>query len=48
VYRDAWTHERALELLRGGVRRQFDGRCLAALESVLAGERPAGRLSIAV
>ena len=39
VYRDAWTQERALGLLREGAGDLFDGRCIAALERILAGER---------
>ena len=36
VYRDAWTHERALHLLREETGAAFDPRCVAALERVLA------------
>jgi HD-GYP domain-containing protein (c-di-GMP phosphodiesterase class II) len=36
VYRSAWTHERALELLREETGTAFDGACVAALESVVA------------
>ena len=39
VYRDAWTQERALGLLRDGAGELFDPRCVAALERVLAAER---------
>jgi HD-GYP domain-containing protein (c-di-GMP phosphodiesterase class II) len=36
VYRDAWSHEQAFELLRGQAGSAFDARCVAALERVLA------------
>jgi hypothetical protein len=36
VYRPAWSHQKALALLRGDTRTAFDGRCVAALEHVLA------------
>ena len=39
VYREAWSHERALALLRQQTGRAFDARCTAALERVLARER---------
>jgi HD domain len=39
VYRDAWTHERAIALLREQTGEVFDHRCVAALERVLARER---------
>lgn len=35
VYRDAWSQERALGLLREGAGALFDPRCVAALERVL-------------
>jgi HD-GYP domain-containing protein (c-di-GMP phosphodiesterase class II) len=38
VYRDAWTHERALELLRAEAGAAFDRRCVDALARVLADE----------
>ena len=38
VYRDAWTHLQAMELLRNES-EGFDQRCVVALERVLAGER---------
>ena len=41
VYREAWTHERALAHLRAGTGTRFDGRCVEALERVLARERDA-------
>jgi HD-GYP domain-containing protein (c-di-GMP phosphodiesterase class II) len=40
VYREAWTPERALGLLRKEAGTAFDARCLAALERVLAGDSP--------
>jgi len=39
VYRGAWTHERAIAFLRERSGREFDGRCVQALERVLARER---------
>jgi putative nucleotidyltransferase with HDIG domain len=39
VYREAWSHERALEHLQEGAGRLFDERCVDALERVLANER---------
>ena len=39
VYRDAWTQEAALELLREQSGTAFDPRCVAALEQVLEAER---------
>jgi HD domain-containing protein len=41
VYREAWTHERAIALLREETGSAFDPRCVAALERVLARERTA-------
>jgi putative nucleotidyltransferase with HDIG domain len=46
VYRGAWSHERALSLLREEAGRQFDERCVAALERVLRREQP--ELAVAV
>jgi putative nucleotidyltransferase with HDIG domain len=46
VYRGAWSHERALSLLREEAGRQFDERCVAALERVLRREQP--ELALAV
>jgi HD-GYP domain-containing protein (c-di-GMP phosphodiesterase class II) len=40
VYRPAWSHEDAMALLRSETGAAFDGRCVAALELVLAGEQP--------
>jgi len=39
VYREAWTHERAVALLRDESGTAFDPKCVAALERVLARER---------
>ncbi len=36
VYREAWSRERALELLRDDTGTAFDGPCVAALEAILA------------
>ena len=47
VYRGAWSHERALALLREGSGSTFDARCVDALERVLARERSAD-LAVAV
>jgi putative nucleotidyltransferase with HDIG domain len=43
VYRDAWTEEAALSLLRENAGTQFDAKCVHALEQVVRGqvERPA-------
>lgn len=38
VYREAWSHERAIALLREETGPAFDGRCVAAPESVLRRE----------
>jgi putative nucleotidyltransferase with HDIG domain len=46
VYRGAWSHERALALLREEAGRQFDERCVGALERVLHREQP--ELAVAV
>jgi HD-GYP domain-containing protein (c-di-GMP phosphodiesterase class II) len=39
VYRDAWTHDDAMALLRRETGTAFDERCVDALERVVAGER---------
>jgi HD domain len=39
VYRPAWTHAAAIELLRSELGTAFDARCVQALEQVLARER---------
>ena len=36
VYREAWTHDRAMELLRDGAGSLFDRRCVDAVDRVLA------------
>ena len=46
VYREAWSHERAVGLLRDAA--QFDQRCVDALERVVARERGAGSAGSAV
>jgi HD-GYP domain-containing protein (c-di-GMP phosphodiesterase class II) len=40
VYRPAWTHEQAMELLRRETGTAFDAKCVAALQRVIAGESP--------
>ena len=47
VYREAWTHEQAIALLRKETGEAFDHRCVTALERVLARERE-GELAVAV
>jgi HD-GYP domain-containing protein (c-di-GMP phosphodiesterase class II) len=47
VYREAWSHERALALLRDGSGAAFDAGCVDALARVLERERDAG-LALAV
>ena len=42
VYRNAWSQEDALELLRRESGREFDARCVAALERVLAQDQTIG------
>jgi putative nucleotidyltransferase with HDIG domain len=37
VYRDAWSHDQALDLLRAESGQSLDARCVAALERVLQG-----------
>jgi HD-GYP domain-containing protein (c-di-GMP phosphodiesterase class II) len=38
VYREAWTHERAVGLLHEESGTSFDAKCVAALERVLSRE----------
>jgi HD-GYP domain-containing protein (c-di-GMP phosphodiesterase class II) len=38
VYRDAWSHDDAMALLRREMGTAFDERCVVALERVIAGE----------
>jgi HD-GYP domain-containing protein (c-di-GMP phosphodiesterase class II) len=40
VYRNAWSHEAAIGLLRQETGSAFDERCVAALEAVLGREQP--------
>jgi hypothetical protein len=40
VYREAWTHERAIALLRDEAGIRLDARCVAALERVLGRDVP--------
>jgi putative nucleotidyltransferase with HDIG domain len=40
VYRDAWSHEAAIGLLRDQTGTAFDQRCVTALETVLGREQP--------
>ncbi len=47
VYREAWSHERAMKLLRDAAGEAFDARCIDALERVLGREQSAG-LAVAV
>ena len=47
VYREAWSHERAMALLRSSAETEFDTRCVDALERVLGDESSAG-LAVAV
>jgi hypothetical protein len=47
VYREAWSHEQAIALLRDQTGPAFDRRCVAALERVLAREHGGG-LAVAV
>ncbi len=42
VYRPAWPHEKAMALLREETGTAFDGRCVEALEKILANETGAG------
>lgn len=42
VYREAWSHERALALLREAAGTEFDPRCVEALARVLAREQGHG------
>jgi hypothetical protein len=47
VYRDAWSHEQAITLMREQTGTGFDQRCVSALERVLGRERSSG-LAVAV
>ncbi len=46
VYREAWTHERAVALLREESGTTFDPKCVAALERVLAAERAPAEVAV--
>jgi HD-GYP domain-containing protein (c-di-GMP phosphodiesterase class II) len=46
VYRDAFTHEQAIGILRDEAGTKLDRRCVAALERVLAGERAPEALAV--
>jgi HD-GYP domain-containing protein (c-di-GMP phosphodiesterase class II) len=46
VYREAWTHDRAVALLRSEAGTKLDERCVAALERVL--DRAAAPVAVAV
>jgi HD-GYP domain-containing protein (c-di-GMP phosphodiesterase class II) len=48
VYREAWTHDRAIELLREEAGVMFDARCVEALERVLAREGLTSAVAVAV
>jgi HD-GYP domain-containing protein (c-di-GMP phosphodiesterase class II) len=48
VYREAWTHERAIELLRDEAGTCFDAKCVEALERVLARSVAAAPVAVAV
>jgi HD-GYP domain-containing protein (c-di-GMP phosphodiesterase class II) len=43
VYRDAWSHDEAMALLRRETGSAFDERCVDALERVIERERPVER-----
>jgi hypothetical protein len=47
VYREAWSHEQAVALLRAGAGSVYDPRCVETLDQLLARERSEG-LDIAV
>ena len=46
VYRKAFTHEQAIEILRGDAGAKLDRRCIAALERVLARESAPAALAV--
>jgi HD-GYP domain-containing protein (c-di-GMP phosphodiesterase class II) len=48
VYREAWSHERALGLLRAESPTGFDSRCVEALERVLAPTGLTSPIAVAV
>src|SRR5207342_3052714 len=43
VYLEAWSHERALALLRSNAESEYGSRCVYALERVLGDEYAVGR-----
>jgi putative nucleotidyltransferase with HDIG domain len=48
VYREAWTHERSIALLRGETGTAFDARCVGALERVLDRQAELDPVAVAV
>ena len=48
VYREAWSYERAVGLLRKEAGTAFDARCVAALERVLLRDGADAPVAIAV
>jgi putative nucleotidyltransferase with HDIG domain len=46
VYREAWTHERAIALLHEEAGTKLDRRCVSALERVLTAERAPEALAV--
>jgi putative nucleotidyltransferase with HDIG domain len=48
VYREAWSHERAIGLLRAETGTAFDARCVEALEAVLARDVAWAPVAVAV
>jgi putative nucleotidyltransferase with HDIG domain len=48
VYREAWSHERAIALLREEAGTAFDFRCVEALERVLVREGRSAAVAVAV
>jgi putative nucleotidyltransferase with HDIG domain len=48
VYREAWSYERAIALLREEAGTAFDSRCVEALERVLVRESRAAAVAVAV
>jgi putative nucleotidyltransferase with HDIG domain len=47
VYRDAWSHEQAISLLRDESGTAFDARCVEALERVLGRHEAPARVALA-
>jgi putative nucleotidyltransferase with HDIG domain len=48
VYREAWSHERAMSLLRDEAGTTLDARCVEALERVLDRVAPEAAVAVAV